>query len=285
MKKGRRTLARKLWSGSSNALSVCGLSAIVQNTVDLGNLAINVLARYVWVSNWIISHIQQVLSFGISVSVFHFFALGAPFWAPMYFGMRKWMRSIPLSGLFRLAWQLLLAPTSMIAAALLQAALQEKEAALGLLVKRIDANENRPKVRAAWRRLRREDFRSWWWLVVRATAVRALLLAMLITIGVFVAFLPIVYTILWPYFLGQALYVRYRYTNHRQRLRFFNGHGKYRKYYLRLHYNALASFSLVLLLFILFASVSVGIERLGGASVILDELKTRLMDAIGGRIQ
>ncbi len=263
-------------------LQVCGLCGIVDEVTGLGDLAIRIIANYLIFSAWIMGRISEILNFSPPVYLFHYFLLGASFWTPITFGLHRMIGKV-----FRIryvpafVWYVLRVPTYQVVYA---AASAPPGKSFAYVFFDRPSRERGEKFQA-WRRFRRDE--PWKWIKVSLAAnfIRAMLISLIIFLFAFFIGIPLIFALLWPYFLFDALRAKFLHWRTARKKEPQNVAEKTEDLsppdpYVEMRDHALDRFALVLFLFVLFAIVTSGIEKRGGLAAIIEDFKQRLEEAL-----
>ena len=272
-------MASKLFKGTQLILSTYGLFGVVEGTIGLGDMAIALIAQYLQLSRWIMAQIGDLLTFRPPDILFHYFMLGAPFWPPMYFGLRGILkRAMPTRASLAFIWEILKPPTPVIMTQIMY-----RRGRKGRRNFKFDPfqKQNFAIIEQKWRETRRQYF----WKCLKISIVINLLRIAMIVLAVVILFLwiffPLIMVLLWPIALFEAIIEKLR----RMSKRGFHKADKEANAepspgYETILSHALNRFTLVIVLFASITVVSEGLERNGGVGEIVDRFKAKLDEAI-----
>lgn len=261
-----KTMTRKVFNGTQLALSTLGLSGVVEGTIGLGDMAVSLLSHYLRFSEWILMQISTFLPYTPPELVFHYFLLGSPFWTPIFYTLTHLHSSIvkaEISGSF--VWKQLIKPAPMVIA---EYNVCNNTTEFYSPIHNNNRNryltwpEGRPslsKVKRQWRELRKLNFWQWMKLTATVTLFKISLVSFTVSLVAALIISPMLIVMAWPFFLMQAIAARRRRTNTIKRSHALSP----------LLSRALDRFTLVLFIFVIFISVSAGLERNGGHEIIM----------------
>ncbi|MBN2740978.1 MAG: hypothetical protein JXR35_08760 [Rhodobacteraceae bacterium] len=277
-----RTLTGRVVGGVQTILSVFGLCGVVDAVTGLGHLAIRLVANYLILSKWIMDQISALLPLSLPDYLFHYFLLGAPFWTPIFFGLRRMIGgAIPTRYAPVLVWYALRTPSSAIVAA--AAAAPPGTSFANVFFER----DSRKQTEAleAWRNFRHNHPWKWIKVSVAANAIRLLFITLIFLVFALFLGVPVIVVLCWPYFLYDALRARLRHWfaskgPSPQEAPITQGKADTPDPYVRLRDRALDRFALVLFLFAMFTIITLGIEQRGGLETIWDDFQKDLEQSL-----
>lgn len=270
-----KTIARKVFDGTQVVLSTLGLSGAVEGTIGLGDMAVELISYYLQMSDWILMQISKVMPAPPDF-IFHYFLLGAPFWTPMFLGLRRILGRLSLSrSSLSYIWEILSTHTGIIVAEFYAAHHRKGRSRLWPAPKPVTS-----EVRRKWREFRKRDFWAWLKISAAVNMLRITMALLVLFIIVFLTIFPLLMVMVWPLALLEATTAKLR---RRRKQKSKNADpkdaAKPPDHYSVILSRSLDRFTLVVVIFVIFTSVSAGIERNGGAEAIYERFKEKLEDA------